>query len=1135
MQLSSRVAMTGERLDYTSERQRHERVVGRAALLAQLDSLLGGDADRSVVIIGGPGTGKTALLAAWLARQEAAGAVVPHHFIRRQHGWDEPEKLVGSLVAQIEARCPGVLAAADAAMHPAARLGTALRHAARALRPRREHLVVVIDGLDELDEADPADAADPLAAFLPHALPRGVRVLYAGRAGPRASSLAIRSELFQLDLEASSVASDNEAAIRLIWLQAAAHLELDPRYVDEAVVRAGGCVLHAALWQRRLAAVAPDLRRIEDIPRGLSALLAASWQRIAAEPQLADALGILCAAREALTLAELARVAGWTEAPPELLRGAGELVAEIRRAGGEPAYQLDHEAIREHVARAIGDEALRRHHRALAHRLAIWPADGPAQPYALRHALAHRVQAGEGSEVWRLAADTSFVEAKCRALGVHELQADLARAVQRCRDYDARRRLRDLAAAIGREARWLRAAPDAAAAVVWNRLRRSGWSAADLDAELHPPRAFLRVRHAIAGDNPARVRELVGHTAGVQACAVTPDGRQVVSASADGTLKLWDLERGHLRRTFVGHAGPVWGCAVTGDRRVVSASADGTLKLWSLDSGQVLATLASHRDEVLACAVMPDGQRVVSASADGTLKVWELASGRWLGTFEGHTGRVTACAADLDDHSVVSASADGTVRRWSLDGDAVDIVHDEHGHPVTACTVTARGHLVLASADATLKVRLRANQPLQTLRGHTGAIHACATTENYLISASEDRTVKIWLPQGLPIPFTTLLGHGEAVTACAVSPDGRHVISGARDGTLRIWELAWRDALAGRGSDARSLRACAVTADGRRMVSVCDDLLQIRDIETAQVVATQPLDDGRARGVAVTAETWSMISAANDATLCVEDLDSRSAHAIAKSDTRATAGPSMLSSWRVIIGVDDEAADPSEGRTRAILAYVSEPTACAASATGERAVTASEDGTVRLWDLATARMAGKLEVEGGHVLACAVTADGRRVVTLSSGGLARIWDVPGARLVATLAGHAGPVTACVLARWERRVVSASEDRTLRIWDLDDGRELAVLEGHAGPVTACVYVATSQCRRVISASEDRTLRIWDLDTSACLWVHRGEAPYTLLAASATVIVAHDSTGAVWILDWPRAPAGPPRGGGWHAST
>src|SRR6478672_8412068 len=122
--------MQGERLDYENERRRHETFVGRAALLARLDQwLITDQQDRWVVVTGGPGMGKSALLAAWLAQREAAGARVPHHFIRRgEYDWDDPAKLVDSLVAQMAARFPDQPEPeADVRMHPAARLHAALQ------------------------------------------------------------------------------------------------------------------------------------------------------------------------------------------------------------------------------------------------------------------------------------------------------------------------------------------------------------------------------------------------------------------------------------------------------------------------------------------------------------------------------------------------------------------------------------------------------------------------------------------------------------------------------------------------------------------------------------------------------------------------------------------------------------------------------------------------------------------------------------------------------------------------------------------------------------------------------------------------------------------------------------------------
>lgn len=420
--------MAGKRFDYSIERQRHEGLVGRDALLERLDRLLIEErTDRWVLVTGGPGMGKSGLLAAWLARREAAGEQVPHHFIRRgEYDWDDPAKLVGSLVAQIETHYPGQREPEiDARMHPAARLATTLaRVSANELMPADRRLVVVIDGLDEYDPPAGAPTGDPLAAFLPHVLPRGVSFLCASRPRhPYVSRLEARSgELVRIDLDAPEYAASNDATVRGFWEREAPRLGLGAPFVEEAAECAGGNLQHATMLRKHLGGLPAAQRRVERLPRGLAALLEKLWDRIATELLAVQGLGILCAAREALALAEIGAVAEWTDEAQRraFLRAAGELLVETRRSDGRSEYRLHHDSIRAHIAAVLGAAQLRGHHAALARWLASWPvpADAAARRYALRHGLTHRAEAGDWAEAWRLAADASFLEAKCRELGV---------------------------------------------------------------------------------------------------------------------------------------------------------------------------------------------------------------------------------------------------------------------------------------------------------------------------------------------------------------------------------------------------------------------------------------------------------------------------------------------------------------------------------------------------------------------------------------------------------------------------------------------------------------------------------------------------------------------------------------------
>ncbi|MDT9199967.1 WD40 repeat domain-containing protein, partial [Limnospira sp. PMC 1042.18] len=117
---------------------------------------------------------------------------------------------------------------------------------------------------------------------------------------------------------------------------------------------------------------------------------------------------------------------------------------------------------------------------------------------------------------------------------------------------------------------------------------------------------------------------LTGHSRGVNAVAIAPDGKRAVSASDDKTLKLWDLERGRELATLRGHSWSVNAVAIAPDgKRAVSASDDKTLKLWDLETGEVLATFTGE-GAMESCAVAPDGVTVVAGDKSGRVHFLRL-------------------------------------------------------------------------------------------------------------------------------------------------------------------------------------------------------------------------------------------------------------------------------------------------------------------------------------------------------------------------------------------------------------------------------------------------------------------------------------------------------------------------------
>lgn len=153
---------------------------------------------------------------------------------------------------------------------------------------------------------------------------------------------------------------------------------------------------------------------------------------------------------------------------------------------------------------------------------------------------------------------------------------------------------------------------------------------------------------------------MTGHSYGNCVVGVTQDGHRAVSASDDGTLRVWDLNAGKELHCMTGQLEGVRAIAVTQDgQSAISASKD-KLFLWDLNTGKQRCCLVGHSDIVLAVAVTPDGQHAVSVSNDKTLHVWNLGAGISETCFFSDHG-LTSCAVAPDGLTVVAGDTFGTV------------------------------------------------------------------------------------------------------------------------------------------------------------------------------------------------------------------------------------------------------------------------------------------------------------------------------------------------------------------------------------------------------------------------------------------------------------------------------------------
>ncbi len=544
---------------------------------------------------------------------------------------------------------------------------------------------------------------------------------------------------------------------------------------------------------------------------------------------------------------------------------------------------------------------------------------------------------------------------------------------------------------------------------------------------------------------------LRGHDGAARAVSFSGDGRRLASCGGDGTIALWDVGSWQRLLTIDAHQGGCHSVSFSpgSSARLASGGFDRTVRLWDAKSGTPMGSAEVPDRQIWRVGFNPDGTILASSGTDAVIRLWSASDLAPVVSFAGHEGAVVSLAFSADGRTLVSGGVDRLIKFWDIEsGACVDTLSVPNGtvrsllftpndetlvsvgwrtidlwDPVSrskrrslslrlggeGLSCSSDGRRIALAGQAAQVWDISAEGGVHYLGAHSGRVVAAISADGTIIASGDSAGhVRVW-EAGTGRRLAEFAGHAERIRALKFNPDSSslaQLATAGGDGHVRLWDVAsGRCVHTFNDHSSVSMGSIAFSPDGHTIALTRHEegvgfQIELRDVDSGRMLRRFGSNDREIIGVVFSPDGRTMASSARDLVIRV--------WTVLGEPLAELTDPVPTSWWSLDFSLD-----------------------------GRELISGTWRRDMRIWDLADAEV--QVQLEGHSSVIYSVDyhpIDPRLVASASQDGSVRLWDLEGRRSLCTLVPFDGfDVISLEFSPNGKTLVVAGAHESVAVYDL----------------------------------------------------------------------------------------------------